>query len=291
MIRFRALFAVLLLAIPALPAGAQVVVNLQMARKNFVAGEGVPITVSITNHAGRDLVFQGDRHSNWIEFTIRSGGGNPVSPVNRPSFGAVKVPLGQTASRTFDLATIFPVREPGNYSVYAMVRLPGQKADGFMSNRLLFNVNTARPYWSQKVGVPGRPGQHREFRVMHNSSSGKSRLYAQVADTRTGQPLQTHMLGEVLMFRKPSITVDSRQVMHVLYLVGPTLWAHSRIGPDGSFLGRDFHKRGPAADPFLATLPTGAVQVGNSIPYDPKAEAEARSKVRKATDRPAFLYE
>lgn len=290
MIRFRALFALLLLAASVLPAGAQVIVNLQMAKKNFVAGESVPVNVIITNHAGRDLVFQGDSRSNWIEFTVRAANGNPVSPFGRPSFGAVKVPVGQTASRTFDLATLFPVREMGNFSVSAMVRLPGQ-TDAFMSNRVLFNVNTARPYWSQKVGVPGSAGQTREFRVMHFSGGGKSQLYGQVVDLRTGQPMQTHQLGEVLMFRKPTVTVDNRQVMHVLYLVGPTLWAHARIGPDGSFLGRDFHKRGAAADPFLATLPTGAVQVGNSIPYDPKAEADSRRNVRKATDRPAFLYE
>lgn len=290
MIRIRAFFALLLLAASVLPAGAQVVVNIKMARKNFVAGESVPVTVAISNHAGRDLVFQGDSRSNWIEFTVRSSNGNPVSPFGKSSFGAVKVPLGQTASRSFDLASIFPVREMGNYSVHAMVRLPGQ-TDAFMSNRVLFNVNTARPYWSQKVGVPGSAGQTREFRVMHYSGTGKSQLYGQVVDLRTGQPMQTHSLGEVLMFRKPSVTVDSRQVMHVLYLVGPTLWAHAKIGPDGAFLGRDFHKRGGAADPFLATLPTGAVQVGNSIPYDPKAEAESRDKVRKATDRPAFLYE
>jgi hypothetical protein len=34
----------------------------------------------------------------------------------------------------------------------------------------------------------------------------------------------------------------------------------------------------------------GSVSVGNSIPYDLKAAAEARKKTRKASDRPAGTY-
>ena len=173
----------------------------------------------------------------------------------------------------------------GNYSIYGVVRMPGQTNDGFISNRLLFNINTARPYWSQKVG------NSREFRVLNFTGDKKNMLYAQVVDTRTGNPLQTHSLGEVLMFRKPSVALDNRQVMHVLYLIGPTTWAHARVGPDGSLLGRELHKRGNGPDPQLVTLGGGIVQVANSIPYDPKAEAEARGRVRKASDRPSFIFQ
>jgi hypothetical protein len=115
-------------------------------------------------------------------------------------------------------------------------------------------------------------------------------LYAQVVDTRTGGALQTHSLGEALMFRKPTVTLDNRQVMHVLYLIGPDTWGHARIAADGTLLGRELHKRVAANDPVLYTSKEGIVQVGNSALYDPKAAAEARSKARKVSDRPAFLF-
>lgn len=271
-------------------ATAQIDVKLQMARKTFVAGESIPVSISITNNSGQDLVFQGTNRLGWIDFTVTSNRGVPMTPLGKPTFGAVKIPLGQTMARTIDLAQMFPLQTMGNYSVYGVVRLPGQTNDGFISNRLLFNVNTARPYWSQKVGVPGKAGQTREYRVLNFTGSQKTTLYAQVVDSRTGNPLQTHSLGEVLMFRKPSVALDNRQVMHVLYLIGPTVWAHARVGPDGALLGRELHKRGAGPDPILVTLSSGIVQVGNSIPYDPKAEAEARSRVRKASDRPAFIF-
>lgn len=257
-----------------------------MPRNTYVAGESVPVTVSITNHSGQDLVLQGNSRLSWIDFTVTSGRGVPMTPLGQPAFGAVKVPLGQTMARTVDLARLFPLQTMGNYSIYGVVRLPGQTTDGFISNRLLFNINQALPYWSQKVGVPGKSGQTREYRVLNFTGGRKNMLYAQVVDARTGSPLQTHSLGEVLMFRKPTVTLDNRQVMHVLYLIGPTLWAHARVGPDGSLLGRELHKRGAGPDPQLVTLKGGIVQVANSVPYDPKAAAEARSRVRKASDRP-----
>ena len=55
--------------------------------------------------------------------------------------------------------------------------------------------------------------------------------------------------------------------------------------PDGTLLGSKLHKTAGSSDPGLYTLQDGSVQVGNSIPYDPKAEAEARGK---ATNKDNF---
>ena len=286
----RPLLPLAILVLCAAQAVAQIDVRLQMSRNTFVAGEPVPVAVSVTNNSGQDLVFQGNNRLGWIDFTVTGSRGVPMTPIGQPTFGAVKIPLGQTMTRTIDLALLFPMQTMGNYSIYGVVRLPGQTTDGFISNRLLFNINTARPYWSQKVGVPGKAGETREFRVLNFTGGKKNMLYAQVVDSRTGNPMQTHSLGEVLMFRKPSVAVDNRQVMHVLYLIGPTVWAHARVGSDGSLLGRELHKRGAGPDPELVTLASGIVQVGNSIPYDPRAEAEQRGRVRKASDRPAFIF-
>lgn len=286
----RSLFHLLWLCVLAVPAMAQVDVRLQMARNTFVAGEPVEVVVSITNQSGQDLTLQGTDRLNWISFTVMGANrdGVPLSSARQPSFGAAKIPFGQTMSRKFDLAQFYPLREMGNFSVYAVVRLPGQTNDGFISNRLLFNVSTARPYWTQKVGLPGKPGQMREFRVLNFNNGRKTYLYGQVVNTKTGSPLQTHSLGEYLSFSKPAVALDNRQTMHVLYLIAPTIWSHARLGPDGSLLGSQLHKAAGSVNPQLFTMKDGSVQVGNSIPYDPKAEAEARGKVRKASERPSF---
>jgi hypothetical protein len=65
---------------------------------------------------------------------------------------------------------------------------------------------------------------------------------------------------------------------------------HARIDVNGRFLGRDLHKRGASGDPRLMTFADGAVKVAGSILYDQKAEAEARAKIRKISERPTYTY-
>lgn len=274
-----------------LPAAAQVDVSLQMSRRQYVAGEKIGAVINVTNHAGRDLVFQGDGRVSWLNFVVKDESGQPITSQANVQFGAVQVPAGQTMSREVDLSTVFRINQLGTYSVYAVVRLPGQRNDGFLSNRVLFNVTSARPFWTQKVGVKGRPGQVREFRVMSYSGDQKTSLYVQVVDERTGQALQTYALGEALLFRKPQATVDGNQILHVLFLTTPSIWAHIRVDVNGSLVGRELHKRGAASDPQLVTFGTGEVQVSGSIPYNPAAEAEARGKVRGISERPPFVYD
>jgi hypothetical protein len=288
MIGLRPLLALAVFAASLLSASAQVAVEVSMPSNNFVAGEDIPITVMVTNHSSKDLVFQGNTRQNWIDFNVMSGQ-QPLTPIAQTVFGATKpLPAGQTMSRTLSLSAIYGLQNMGNFSVYATVRLSAQGVDGALSNRLTFSVYTPRPYWTQKIGMPD--GHQREFRIMNYSSGQKTMLYAQVVDNRSGAILRTQSLGEALMTRKPSIAVDNQQVMHVLYQINPTVWGHARINGNGDFLGRDLQK--PAGvDPQLVTLKTGGVETMGGVPYDPKAEAEARAKVRKATDRPSFLYQ
>ena len=286
----RALFRLVALCAFAASASAQVDVKLQVERKSFVAGESVPVTVTVTNQSGQDLIFQGTRGGAWIDFTVTSGRGVPMTPASNAAFGSMKVPLGQAMARSFDLRQLFSLTQMGNYSVYAVIRLPGQTREGFMSNRVSFNLDNAAPYWTQRVGLSGKSGQTRDFKVLNYNNGKRSLLYAQVVDVRTGSALQTHSLGEYLSFSKPSVTVDNRQTMHVLYMTAPTVWTHARVSPDGALLGGEYHRGTGGGAPLLVTARDGIVQVGNSIPYDPRAEATARTQVRKASDRPAFLF-
>lgn len=274
-----------------LPVAGQIDVKLELPRRQFIAGESIGAVVTISNHAGRDLVFQGDGRVSWLDFVIKDERGNPMTTPGSTQFRAVQIRAGQTMSREVDLSGMFRVSKLGAYSVYAVVRLPGERTSGFLSNRLLFNVTTARTYWSQKVGVAGRPGQVREFRLLTYSGDQRSSLYVQIIDDRTGHPLHTYSLGEVLMFRKPSATIDGQQRLHLLFLSTPSVWSHIVIDVNGRVVSRNLHKRGAVADPRLVTFGNGEVHVAGSRPYDPVAERQAKGRVHKISERPAILYQ
>ncbi|MBB5350379.1 hypothetical protein HNR46_000603 [Haloferula luteola] len=274
----------------ACPALAQVTVDIRLEKRNYLAGESIPLSVTVTNLSGQELAFQGTTETNWIDFMVNSTRGVPLTPLAKPAFGAVRIPTGKALTRTIDLAQLYALDDLGNFSVYAIVRLPGQGTNGFQSNRHLFTVNTSQPYWKQVVGAPGKRGGQNEFRLIQYNNTGKNQLYAQLADARTGKILRTHYLGDVLMLRKPSVTIDSSLNMHVLFMMSPKFWGHATIAPDGRFLGRELYQ--PAGgDPVLAQMTDGSIKTLGGILYDRKAAEEARKATRKASDRPAFLYE
>jgi hypothetical protein len=289
-IQFRSL-SLLTLALACAPlANAQLQTTLQLAKKQYLAGEPVIATVNITNHAGQEITFYGDGRMQWLTFIVKDNRGEEVTPKGRAAFGKLVLKAGETMARQVDLSQIFYLSEPGNYSATAVIHMPGSSGEGSSTNRVLFDQSSGAPYWKQKVGIPGKPGQTREFRVINFSGDQKAQIYAQVIDGRTGLYVRTILLGEVLMLRKPLVTVDRSQRMHLLYLATPTMWVHCQIDTDGKLVDRKIHQRGPQGDPNLLTFSDGTVRVSNSIPYDAKAAAEAKAKIRKASDRPPITY-
>ena len=271
-------------------AQAQLATSLKITKKQHLAGEPVIAIVTITNHAGRELVFQSDGRVQWLDFIVKTGTGHPVNPRGRKLFGPMKIGAGQTLAKEVDLSEHYQLNQPGNFSVTAVIHPPGASTEGSSTNRVFFNQSPGRIYWSQKVGVSGGAGNTREFRVLNFAGDTKSQVYAQIVDSGTGQFVRTFLLGDALMLRKPLATVDRQQHMHVMFLTTPTMWVHYVIDTDGRVVSRQIHQRGAQGDPQLLTFGDGTVQVANSIPYDPKAAAEQRAKIRKASDRPPIPY-
>lgn len=285
-----ALKTFLLLMLAAHAANAQISATLRLNKSQYVAGEPVVAILTITNHAGRELAFHGDGRRGWLDFNVRNRNGRPVSLRAGQDFGAMRIAAGQTLQREVNLADHFILHEQGNFSVAATIRSLGDTTINAITNRVIFTQNPGRLYWSQKVGVPNRNNQTREFRVLQFAGNQRSQLYAQVID-HSGTPLRTFNMGDALSIRKPSVTVDRNQRMNVLFLATPAMWVHYVIDIDGNVVSRDIHQRTSHGDPGLVTFADGSVQVSNSLLYDPKAAAAARAKIRKISERPAVVYE
>jgi len=290
MIRLLTLAALLLCPIAELRA--QLATSLSMNKKTYVAGEPVIAEVIITNHSGRELTLASTRSMPWLSFVVTKSNGNPVTTRQLNAFGAMKIKAGESLAKQVDLTQFFLLNSQGNFAVSAVVRDPNGNVQGASTNRMLFNLNPGRTYWSQKVGVSSDKGsESRELKLLTFSDGQKTQLYAQVMDGRTGLPMSTFPLGEALMLRKPMVTLDGNRRMHVMYLATPSMWVHSQVSADGKLVGRDIHQRASQGDPVLMAYGDGSVRVVNSILYDPKAAEAERYKVRKATDRPQISYE
>lgn len=269
---------------------AQIEVIAQMSKRDYVANEPVAVTITITNRAGRDIFLHGDSRHGWLDFMLKDQRGAPLTSLKRNTgFKAVNVPAGRSVSRTVNLGEAYRVSTPGRYGGYATVRIPGNEAKIYTSNRIHFNVTKARVLYAQKIGVPGS-NSTREYRAMTFSNSGKSHLYVEVEDGKTGRVLRTFTLGEVIMFRKPTYTVDGNNNMHVLFLNTPEVWAHAQINPDGRLVKRDLYRRGAVGDPRLVTFANGEVKTGGGVAYNPEQERAQQARVRRLSERPRITY-
>ena len=292
MLRFFPTIAILaLFCVPQLEA--QLATSISLNKKNYVAGESVIAEVKITNHSGQNLVLASTRQLPWLSFLVTNSRGNPVPTSRLNNFGALEIKVGQSLAKRVDLTQYFILNSQGNFAVSAVIRDPRGAINGATTNRVLFNLNPGRTYWSQKIGTKDEAGnqQTREMKLITFSNGQNNQLFVQVVDGRTGVPMRTFSLGDALMLRKPKVTLDGLSRMHVMFLGSPTVWVHCQVDSDGNLVKRDLHKRPPNGDPVLMAYGDGTVSVVNSIPYDPEAERQARAKVRKLSERPTGFGE
>jgi len=271
---------------------AQLATSLSMNKKTYVAGESVIAEIIVTNHSGRELTLASTRALPWLSFVVTNTKGNPVPTRKLNVFGAMKIKAGESLAKRVDLTEYFLLDNQGNFAASAVVRDPTAAVQSASTNRILFNLNPGKLYWSQKIGVSNNASNHtREVKLMTFSDGQKTQLYTKVIDGRTGISITTFSLGEVLLLRKPMVTLDGKQRMHVMFLSTPSMWVHCQVSADGKLVGRDLHQRSAQGDPVLMAYGDGSVRVMNSNLYDPKVVEAEKSKIRKATDRPAIPQE
>ena len=285
----RLLLAALLGFLACLQAHAQVSVHLKMDKKNYLIGEPISATLSITNNAGRQITLTGNSISSWLNFQL-SRGGRAVPPARKINYKPTVIPIGQTVGRKVVISTSHALGTVGNYTVSASVRMPGTTLNGFTSNRSHFTIARGRNIWTQYGGLPSSPDQIREYKLITFTGNNGLDLYADISDKKTGRRISTIPLGKILSFNNPTATLDRSNNMHALYQLKPDLFAHCSISPHGKVVSAAYHKRGKVGTPRLITFGNGNVRVGGTVPYDPKVEAAERAKVRKISERPPFLY-
>jgi hypothetical protein len=114
----------------------------------------------------------------------------------------------------------------------------------------------------------------------------RTSIYAQVMNVSTGFSLSTFRLSEFLGFSKPSMALDGKNQLHVLYLANPEIFVHAIVNQDGQHIGTKYFKRVGGRSPRFVAFADGKLEVAGAIPYDPEKEAQKNPAARKASERP-----
>lgn len=266
---------------------AQVSLGVKTNRKQYISFEPIKVSVSIANQSGAPMVLKNGNGASWVEFVVRNQSGRAISQLRQESYSGTTIPTSERVTSSFTLNNSFDLSEPGNYSVYAIVRTPNQgPGQGTRSQSVFFTVNRGVPNWRTKVGVPGVAGDQREYRILKSSGDGPPKLYVQVEDVKRGHMLASYSLGNVLSFRKAQKQIDRQNNLHVLFMASPELYCHTVVNISGKTTKRQYHKSVGNTNPFLFTGDQGQVVVANSKVYDPAKEAEERNKFHKLSEVP-----
>lgn len=271
-------------------ASAQLGIELKSNRKQFVAYEAIEVTAFITNRSGQPLTLRNRMNLPWVEFFITDHTGKTLPPLKKISYTPVELPTGQTVSSKFILNNAYNITTPGNYSVYAVIRMPGETASqGTRSPAAHFSVTKGVVAWSQRVGVPGSQGDQRKYNIITFGGDQYPELYAQVEDTKRGRMLATYTLGRHISFRKFHTALDKSNNLNVIFQTTPALSCYTVISPAGDVVARKYYKNASVGSPRLQTDPNGNVQVINAIPYDPAKEAAEKAKYHGISEIPGGI--
>lgn len=265
---------------------AQLDVDLQIGRRQFIPHEPIPLAIQLTNRAGRELLLHGDTRKSWLNVIVSDQRGNPIAPYKGMSFQAAKVPVGRAVAKQIDLNSLFPLHSFGKYTVYTVVTLPTGEA--FQSPRKTFDITSGRTIYEQRVGLGGKA---RDYRLISFAPGRTSYLYFQAEMVDDRRVVMTYPIGELLQHKAPEATVDRAGKLNVLYLGAPDRFVHVLIDSTGKVAKRTIYKRGPSGDPRLTAFANGEVRVAGGMVFDPEEQKARRSKIRKISERPSLLFD
>ncbi len=268
-------------------ARAQLIVTLDMPKKDFVAHEKIEATVTVANRSGSDVILGGPNGSNWLTFEVLTQN-TILSPLSTGmKLRPVVLKNGATMVKELNLGKEYPMGDYGTYKLVASVYY--HPLDRYFSSaQKKIEVTKGRTMWKQGYGIAGSasaPATFREFSLMGFRRAEREDLYVGVKDQRSSRVLATYSLGRVLAVGDPRATVDSQNRLHVLHMGAPKVFVHSVVDADGDLVSQEIYKETDLNRPTMMVDNLGVVSVRGGQHIDPNAQAAARAAGQEPLER------
>ncbi len=267
-------------------ADAQLIVDLSIKRRMFIAHEPIVATVTITNRTGRDITLADTPGMQWFAFQVL-GANDQIYPPRNPDYALdpVEIKAGAQKQRTVNLHELYEIGEYGIYRIRASIYFADFKK--FFSSRSTgIEITEGQLIWTQTAGVPdGRPdgGSMRKFSLLSHQQGDYKMLYVRVEDRDTGTFYCTQELGRMIEGQSPLAEFDLGNNLYVLQLIGQREHLLSKIGLNGEYLGGTRYTA-PKTRPYFRKLADGQLQIvgGRRVASvkDPTIEAPTKLSQR-----------
>ena len=287
---FVSVFFTLILFI-AKESNAQLIVNMNLPKTNYLSYEPMVATVTVYNRAGNDVVLGGPKGRGWMSFDVYREG-QLLSPRSFDGgFETMLLKAGRSVTKKVDINRLYPVADYGSYTINASVYFPPRRSY-FSSKKRRVNVTDARAFWKQSFGFSqgrNKLASFRQFSLHEHRESANSALYVRLRETKGTKVYCTFSLGRFINVRKPQATIDAQNRLHVMHMISPRIYSHAKVSPEGAFLGNEYYRETTETRPSLVIDAGGSVKVVGGIAYDPNKPPEAKNQPRSASELPPGL--
>jgi hypothetical protein len=233
-----------LAALTAFRAVAQVDLDVTTEQEQFLPGEALPVAVKIVNSSGQRVRL--GTAPDWLTFDVESAEKLVVVKDGMvPVLGEFELESGQLGIKRADLQPYFYISKPGRYKIIATLRIADWSVSKSSPAKYIDVINGV-DLWTQDVGLPPVAGatnsapEVRKYTLVEaNYLRSQLRLYVRVADVAANRIVKLAPLGALVSFSHPEAQVDRLSRLHVLWQTGSKAFTHCLINPDGVIAQRE----------------------------------------------------
>ena len=248
---------------------AQVTVEIDLDQTQFIRNEAIPVTVRISNRAGKPLKI--GESPDWLTFNVESRDGKTLSP-GQDVFAGGNFDLASagTVTKVIDIGPAYDLTHPGTYKLTAVARFPSLGAIA-SSATLSFDVVRGTSLWEEVCGVPDTAGapQFIRYSLLQSYRGKELKLYLRVAEEPESAVARVIQLGSVVSFAKPEKFIDPRSHLHILYQSGARTYDYFEVTTQAAIVTRKSYESS-ASRPHLKVTEDGKVGIFGGLLRGPQ---------------------
>jgi hypothetical protein len=269
-------------------AFGQYATNLTLQKSNFIIGEPVFATITVTNRSGADVIVGGVGSRPWLQFQFEDGQGRVFAPVSISSKAALTLKAGGTTRHQVEIEGSASTSALGTYYTTVSIYHP-LSGQYYASARARIAVTDAKPMFDEGYGVPkGYPeaGRARRYQAIIFRDIDSIQFYTRIVDERTKEYISTQFVGPISSSLQPQIAIDNQNKLQVLFMAQPRLFCHTTINPDGKIAKRSYYTDEEGSNrPTLVMTKAGAAIRGGTY-FDPAKPPQTNKGIRKVSEKP-----
>lgn len=214
-------------------AFAQISVELDLDRQNYIRYEPVSATVTLRNNTGNTLLFGSkdapDGAGGYLRFQAFRGGGLQQVRVEHDTNPAEDLILGpgETRTLTIRINSIVDMSQVGTYTLSVRVGHPRLRQD-YLSQPVPIDIRRGTPIWSHQIGVPQDSTTDiiptRTVSLLRFRKKDGESYAMRLEDDENVFGIAR--LGPYLAGAEPDCHIDAMSNIHLLFQIHPRLYSY-----------------------------------------------------------------